>query len=142
MEWHQTNVTIPSKGGHSILITQSIVDACPQLGRIQVGFLHLFLRHTSASLTINENADPDVRSDLDMALDHMVPERLDFRHTMEGRDDMPSHVKSSLMGVSLQIPISQGRLMLGTWQGIYLCEHRRVGHRREIVCTIFGQPAS
>lgn len=139
MEWEQTTVTIESSGGKSILITDKIVDACPGLSKIQTGFLHLFLRHTSASLTINENADADVRRDLDMALGHIVPDRLNFRHTVEGQDDMPAHVKSSLMGVSLQIPIGQGKLMLGTWQGIYLCEHRRLGHRREIVCTVYGR---
>ncbi|HYX33861.1 MAG TPA: secondary thiamine-phosphate synthase enzyme YjbQ [Oligoflexus sp.] len=139
MDWEQTTVTIESSAGRSILITDSIVKACLGLARIQVGFLHLFLRHTSASLTINENADSDVRRDLDMALHHIVPDRLDFRHTAEGKDDMPAHVKSSLMGVSLQIPINQGKLLLGTWQGIYLCEHRSLGHNREIVCTIYGR---
>jgi secondary thiamine-phosphate synthase enzyme len=139
MDWHQTTVTIESSGGKSILITDQIIKACPDLARIQIGFLHLFLRHTSASLTINENADADVRRDLDMALHHIVPDRLNFRHTVEGRDDMPAHVKSSLMGVSLQIPIREGRLLLGTWQGVYLCEHRSLGHSREIVCTLYGQ---
>jgi secondary thiamine-phosphate synthase enzyme len=139
MDWKQSTVTIETSGSKSVLITDQIIDACPDLARIQVGMLHLFLRHTSASLTINENADVDVRRDLDMALHHIVPDRLSFRHSMEGRDDMPAHVKSSLMGVSLQIPISEGRLMLGTWQGIYLCEHRSLGHRREIICTLYGQ---
>jgi secondary thiamine-phosphate synthase enzyme len=139
MEWKQTTVTIESSGGKSILITDQIIKACPDLARIRLGFLHLFLRHTSASLTINENADADVRRDLDMALHHIVPDRMDFRHTVEGKDDMPAHVKSSLMGVSLQIPVCEGRLLLGTWQGIYLCEHRSLGHSREIVCTLYGQ---
>jgi secondary thiamine-phosphate synthase enzyme len=139
MEWEQSTVTIESTGGRSILITDRIVKACPALSRIQVGFLHLFLRHTSASLTINENADSDVRRDLDMALHHIVPDQLNFRHTVEGPDDMPAHVKASLMGVSLQIPIREGRLMLGTWQGIYLCEHREQSHQREIVCTVYGR---
>ncbi len=139
MEWQQTTVTIDSSGGKSILITDQIINACPGLARIRMGILHLFLRHTSASLTINENADADVRRDLDMALHHIVPDRLNFRHSQEGRDDMPAHVKSSLLGVSLQVPIHEGRLMLGTWQGIYLCEHRSLGHSREIVCTIHGQ---
>jgi secondary thiamine-phosphate synthase enzyme len=139
MEWKQTTVTIDSSGGKSILITDKIIDACPDLAKIKMGILHLFLRHTSASLTINENADADVRRDLDMALHHIVPDRLNFRHSMEGRDDMPAHVKSSLMGVTLQIPVREGRLMLGTWQGIYLCEHRSLGHSREIVCTLYGQ---
>lgn len=139
MEWEQSVISIQSTGGKSILITDNILDSCPQVKTIQTGFLHLFLRHTSASLTINENADPDVRHDLDTAMQAIVSDRLPFRHNAEGTDDMPAHVKSSLFGVSLQIPIGKGKLMLGTWQGIYLCEHRRLGHQREIVCTVYGQ---
>ena len=102
------------------LITAQVVEALPNLSQIDAGMLHLFLQHTSASLTINENADPDVRSDMERALSYLCPEDLPFEHTCEGRDDMPAHVKSSLFGCSLWVPICSGRLALGTWQGIYL----------------------
>lgn len=138
MSMYQAQLVVTSKASAAMLITDQIVKACPDLSRIKVGFLHLFLRHTSASLTINENADPDVRRDLTMALDHVVPESLPYEHNAEGSDDMPAHVKASLMGVALQIPVANGKLLLGMWQGIYLCEHRATSHRREIVCTIYG----
>ena len=101
--------------------------------------LHLFLQHTSASLTINENADPDVTVDLEMAIDRIAPESFPYVHTLEGSDDMPAHVKSSLFGASLTVPVGEGRLLLGTWQGIYLCEHRQAKHRRSIVLTLTGE---
>ncbi len=104
-----------------------------------MGFLHLFLQHTSASLTINENASPDVRTDLTMALDQVAPESWPFRHADEGPDDMPAHVKASLTGVSLTIPVHAGQLGLGTWQGIYLCEHRNRGGQRHLLATIWGK---
>jgi secondary thiamine-phosphate synthase enzyme len=106
---------------------------------VKVGLLHVFLQHTSASLSINENADPDVPADLDQALDRLAPEDFPYRHTIEGPDDMPGHVKASLLGSSLTVPIRDGRLCLGTWQGIYLCEHRRHGGRRRLVLTVEGQ---
>lgn len=139
MEWQQTILTLSSKPSQSILVTSEILKACPSIRSIEVGFLHLFLRHTSASLTINENADAAVRHDLDMLLDHLVPEDLPYRHTDEGPDDMPAHGKAALLGTELQIPIGRGELLLGTWQGIYLCEHRSQSHQREIVCTVFGK---
>jgi secondary thiamine-phosphate synthase enzyme len=101
--------------------------------------LHLFLCHTSASLSINENADPDVPVDLEMALNHVVPESLPYVHTLEGPDDSPAHLKASLVGVSLTLPIRDGRLVLGTWQGIYLCEHRDRGGRRRLLATLHGE---
>jgi secondary thiamine-phosphate synthase enzyme len=113
--------------------------ALPQIKSINTGIMHVFIKHTSASLTINENADPGVRHDFEKHLDIMVPENAPYYiHTYEGPDDMPAHIKSSLMGASVQIPISNGRLNLGTWQGIYLCEHRDHGSSRRIVVTAFG----
>ncbi len=132
----QTAIVVESQGGKISLITDQVVQALPQLKTVQAGMLFLFIRHTSASLAINENCDPDVRADLAMALNRIVPENLPYRHTQEGTDDMPSHVKASLMGPSLSIPIKDGCLMLGTWQGIYLCEHRRLSHKRDIILTI------
>lgn len=126
-----------SRGMH--LITDEILMALPQIKSINTGIMHVFIKHTSASLTINENADPGVRHDFEKHLDVMVPENAPYYiHTYEGPDDMPAHIKSSLMGASVQIPISNGRLNLGTWQGIYLCEHRDHGSSRRIVVTAFG----
>lgn len=117
------------------------MEAVPELARIETGLMNLFLRHSSASLTINENADPSARRDLEVHLDTLAPERAPhYSHTFEGDDDMPAHIKSSLLGVSLTIPVQDGALCLGTWQGIYLCEHRDHGGRRELVATLFGQP--
>jgi secondary thiamine-phosphate synthase enzyme len=138
--WYQRSITLPSHSYGIHEITQVIRDEMPEIGSIETGILHLFLRHTSASLTINENADPDVPADLNRALEHVAPESLPFRHTIEGPDDMPAHVKSSLVNCSLQIPIGQGSMLLGTWQGIYLCEHRKSRHRRKIVATLQGEP--
>jgi secondary thiamine-phosphate synthase enzyme len=107
---------------------------------LEVGLLHLFLLHTSASLSINENADPDVRVDMETCFNHIVPEQgLPLVHTLEGPDDMPAHVKSSLLGASLTIPIRAGQLALGTWQGIYLCEHRHRGGSRKLIATVHGE---
>jgi secondary thiamine-phosphate synthase enzyme len=111
----------------------------PELRTVRVGLLSLFLQHTSASLTINENADSDVPLDLEDSFAALAPEDFPHRHTCEGPDDMPAHVKASMLGCSLTIPISDGRLNLGTWQGIYLCEHRRRGGRRRVVATIWGE---
>ena len=117
-----------------------MTGALPELRDLRVGLLHVFIKHTSASLTINENADPDVRTDMRTALDHVVPEDLPYVHTVEGPDDMPAHVKASLTDSSLSIPVSGGRLCLGTWQGIYLCEHRDRGGGRRLVLTLQGEP--
>jgi secondary thiamine-phosphate synthase enzyme len=139
MVWAQNQITLPAfpRGFH--LLTSTVVDALPQLQKIQIGLLHVFIHHTSASLTINENADPDVRVDMETAMSHIAPEDLPFIHTIEGPDDMPAHVKCSLLGSSLTIPISSGQLCLGTWQGIYLCEHRDRASRRRLTLTAFGQ---
>ena len=119
------------------LITPYVLEQIPPLPSI--GLLNLFLKHTSAGLTINENADPDVRTDFETLFNHIVPENLPFlTHTLEGPDDMPAHIKSSLVGVSLNIPITQHRLNLGTWQGIYLCEFRNHGGSRKVIATIFS----
>ncbi|RMG37895.1 MAG: YjbQ family protein [Planctomycetota bacterium] len=140
MLWIQRTIELPAVARGCHLITSDVVRAIPELDSVHIGLLHLFLMHTSASLSINENADPDVRRDLATALDHIAPEDLPYTHTLEGPDDMPAHVKTSLMGVSLTIPVRAGRLALGTWQGIYLCEHRNHAMRRRILATLFGQP--
>lgn len=121
------------------LVTSDVVAALPELSKIEVGLLHVFIQHTSASLSINENADPDVPLDLEASLSAIAPESFPYRHTCEGPDDMPAHVKASLLGSSLTIPITQGRLALGTWQGIYLCEHRDRGSRRRLVLTVSSE---
>ena len=140
MQLFQTEVRLEARPRGFHLITREIVSALPNLARVRVGFVQLFLQHTSASLTINENADPDVRADLERWLHRAVPENAPyFEHTAEGPDDMPAHVKSSVMGCSVMIPIREGRLALGTWQGIYLGEHRADASRRTIVATIWGE---
>lgn len=121
------------------LITHEVLRAVPEIQSIRVGWMQLFIQHTSASLTINENADPDVRIDFETAMNHAVPEDLAYVHTIEGPDDMPAHVKASMMGSSVLIPVGDGRLMLGTWQGLYLCEHRDNGGGRNLVVTIQGE---
>lgn len=135
----QHHLRLPTRGFGVRMITKDVIDAMPELPQVSVGLLHLFLRHTSASLSINENADPDVRVDLDMALDRIVPETFPYTHTLEGRDDMPAHVKSSLLGVSLTVPVGDGRLLLGTWQGIYLWEHRRCHQNRTLILSLQGE---
>ena len=137
--WHQSEIILPPfpRGCH--LITQHVLPQLPILSRCRIGLLHLFIQHTSASLTINENADPDVPRDLGMALDRLAPESWPYQHTCEGPDDMPAHVKSTLTGSSLSIPVADGRLLTGTWQGIYLCEHRNQGGRRHLVVTLNGE---
>lgn len=126
-----------SRGFH--LITSDILRAFPEIKKIQIGILHVFIKHTSASLTINENADPTVRMDFESHINKMVPERMTYyKHDYEGDDDMPAHIKASLMGSSVQIPISNGRLNMGTWQGLYLCEHRNSAAGRRLVLTAFG----
>ena len=121
------------------LITEAIVKEIPEIEAISIGQLQVFIKHTSASLTINENADPTVRQDFESHMNVMAPEDAPYyKHTYEGPDDMPAHIKASLMGSSVQIPITNGRLNLGVWQGIYLCEHRDHGGSRKLVLTTFG----
>ena len=138
--WIQRTIRLPPARRGYHLVTRQIVDAVPELGSLEVGWMQVFVQHTSASLTINENADPDVRVDFETAMNHAVPESLPYVHTLEGPDDMPAHVKASMMGCSVMIPIGNGRLQLGTWQGIYLCEHRDHGGSRSVVITLMGQP--
>ncbi|MGI9516050.1 MAG: secondary thiamine-phosphate synthase enzyme YjbQ [Pirellulaceae bacterium] len=137
--WYQKNLVLTPRPRGFHLVTNDIVNALPELRQVDVGWLQVFIQHTSASLTINENADPDVREDMETAANHLCPEDLPFVHTVEGPDDMPAHVKASLMGCSLLVPVSDGRLSLGTWQGIYLCEHRDRGGSRRLVLTLTGQ---
>ncbi|MGB0597157.1 MAG: secondary thiamine-phosphate synthase enzyme YjbQ [Rubripirellula sp.] len=137
--WIQRSVHLPAARRGFHLVTHNILDAIPELGSVKVGLVNVFIQHTSASLTINENADPDVRIDFETAMNHAVPESLPYVHTLEGPDDMPAHVKASMMGASLTIPVSDGRLQLGTWQGIYLCEHRNHGGSRRVVITVQGE---
>ena len=138
--WIQREIGLAALPRGSHLVTRAIVEELPQLRTLRVGLLHLLLAHTSASLCLNENASPDVRADLESHLDVLVPERAPhWTHTLEGPDDMPAHVKSALLGVDLTLPVSDGRLALGTWQGIYLCEHRDSGGPRRIVATLWGE---
>ncbi len=135
----QKEIQLPpyKRGFH--LITHSIVQSIPELKQIKAGMLHVFIKHTSAGLTINENADATVRTDFESHLNELVPENTPYyKHTYEGADDMPAHIKASLMGASVQIPITEGSLNLGTWQGIYLCEHRNYGGSRTLVITAMG----
>ncbi len=139
MAWTQRNLTLPpfERGFH--LITRQILAELPELARLRAGLLHVFIQHTSASLTINENADPDVPADLESSFSAIAPEDFPYRHTLEGPDDMPAHVKAALLGSSVSIPVANGQLCLGTWQGIYLCEHRNHGGRRRLVLTLSGE---
>lgn len=141
MAWFQQQLTLPAVRRGCHLITSHVIAALPELSRIEIGLLHVFIQHTSASLTINENADPDVRTDFETALNHLAPEDLPYVHTLEGPDDMPAHIKSSLMGASVTVPVQSGRLVLGTWQGLYLCEHRDHGGPRRLVLTLQGETA-
>ncbi len=138
MTWIQRTISLSAKPQGFHLITSDVVGSLPELSQIRVGLLNVFLQHTSASLSINENADPDVPADLDAALNTIAPEDFPYTHTIEGPDDMPAHVKSSLLGCSLTIPVCDGRLALGTWQGIYLCEHRRRSGSRRVMLTLHG----
>ena len=138
MAWFQREIELPQVAPGFHPITRQIIAALPELRRIKLGLLHIFLCHTSASLTINENADPDVPADLDRVFSDIAPESFPYEHTLEGPDDMPAHVKSSLLGCSLTVPVRGGTLGLGTWQGIYLCEHRHHGGRRRLILTVHG----
>jgi secondary thiamine-phosphate synthase enzyme len=140
MIWHQVEIKLPPKKRGFHLITYDLLNQIPEIKKISAGTAHFFIKHTSASLTINENADPDVRYDLEKHMDKLVPESGSFyEHTIEGSDDMPAHIKSSLLDTSLTVPITKGNLNIGTWQGIYLCEHRNNGIERTIVATICGK---
>ena len=137
--WTQREITLQPRPRGVHLVTREIVDALPELSELSVGIAHLFIPHTSASLTLNENASPDVRRDFETWLNTAVPEDFPWTHTLEGPDDMPAHIKASLMGPSLSLPVSDGRLALGTWQGVYLCEHRDHGGARALVATLWGE---
>ncbi|MEQ9617784.1 MAG: secondary thiamine-phosphate synthase enzyme YjbQ [Deltaproteobacteria bacterium] len=143
MDWIQKEIHLSPKERGFHLVTGEIVQLIPELSEFSVGIAHIFICHTSASLTINENADPDVRVDFESHFNKSVPENAPYYvHTLEGLDDMPAHIKASLMGSSLSIPIKNGGLNVGTWQGIYLCEHRNRGGSRKIIVTIFGEKKS
>lgn len=137
--WLQREVKLPAfrRGFH--LVTKQVLEALPELSQVRVGLLHVFIRHTSASLSINENADPDVPADLERAVNAVAPEDFPYAHTVEGPDDMPAHVKSVLIGSSVSLPIRDGRPLLGTWQGIYLGEHRDQASGRQLVLTLQGE---
>jgi secondary thiamine-phosphate synthase enzyme len=143
--WLQREIRLQPRPRGFHLVTREVLEALPELDELRVGLLHLLIQHTSASLALNENASPDVRRDFESWFNQAVPERASYwTHTLEGDDDMPAHVKAALLGPSLTLPVSDGRLALGTWQGIYLCEHRDRGGSRSLVATAWGesQPAS
>lgn len=139
MVWIQQQITVGpyERGFH--LVTNDVVSAVPEIKSLSMGLAHVFIQHTSASLTINENADPDVQVDLESSMNAIVPESFPYVHTMEGPDDMPAHVKCSLLGSSVAIPVRNGRFALGTWQGIYLCEHRDHATPRRLIITVQGE---
>jgi len=138
--WVQREIMLRPRPRGFHLITADVESELPELRSLQVGLAHLFIRHTSASLTLNENASPDVRRDFESYFNVVVPEDAPFwTHTTEGPDDMPAHIKASLLGPSLSLPVSRGRLALGTWQGVYLCEHRDHGGPRSLLVTLFGE---
>jgi len=143
MAWHQREIVLPPfrRGFH--LITDHVVKALPELRQVRVGIAHVFIQHTSASISINENADPDVPRDLELAFNEIAREDFPYQHTVEGPDDMPAHVKHAMIGSSVMIPVRDGRFWLGTWQGLYLCEHRNRGGSRHLIVTIQGdEPAT
>lgn len=134
---HQITLSAKSRGFH--LITNEILDSLPDLQQVESGIAHIFIQHTSAGLSINENADPSVRRDFESHFNRMVPEDTSmFEHTLEGPDDMTSHIKSSILGHSVSVPVTNGQFNMGTWQGIYLCEHRNNGGRRRLIVTVYG----
>jgi secondary thiamine-phosphate synthase enzyme len=138
--WVQREIRLRSRGRGFHLVTREVLEGIPEVGDVRVGLLHVFIQHTSASLTLNENASPDVRDDFEAHFNAVVPEDARYwTHTVEGPDDMPAHIKASILGPSLSLPVSGGRLALGTWQGIYLCEHRNDGGPRRIVATLSGE---
>ena len=138
--WAQREVTLRARPRGFHRVTDEVLEAVPEVRSVEVGLVHVFIRHTSASLTLNENASPDVRRDFESWSNAAVPEDAPYwTHTLEGPDDMPAHVKASLLGPSVTIPISHGRPALGTWQGIYLCDHRDHGGPRSVVVTVWGE---
>lgn len=140
--WVQRTIRLAARPRGFHLVGGEVLEALPELERIQVGLLHLLIQHTSASLSLNENASPEVRHDLETWFDRAVPEGAPYwTHTLEGEDDMPAHVKAALLGPSLTLPVRDGRLALGTWQGIYLCEHRDHGGARSLLATVWGEEA-
>ncbi len=137
--WIQKTITLSPKSRGFHIITHDVLENIPELKNVKTGILQLFIKHTSASLTINENADSTVRTDLESHFNMLAPENQSYyQHTFEGSDDMPAHLKASLLGSSVSIPITDGKLNLGTWQGIYLCEHRNRGPERKLIITIQG----
>jgi len=139
--WIQRAITFEPRPRGFHLVTREVLSALPELRELEVGMLHLLIQHTSASLTLSENASPDVRRDFETWFNEAVPEDARYwTHTLEGADDMPAHVKAALLGPSLTLPVNGGRPALGTWQGIYLCEHRDRGGRRTVVATAWGEP--
>lgn len=140
MAWLQKTITLSPKTRGFHLVTQEILAQLPELSQFSVGLAHIFIQHTSASLALNENADPTVRQDMERHFNEMVPENAPYYiHTYEGPDDMPAHIKAVLLGASLTLPVRNGRFHLGTWQGIYLCEHRNYGGQRRLVVTVHGE---
>jgi secondary thiamine-phosphate synthase enzyme len=138
--WVQREITLDPRPRGFHLVTRDVLGALPELESVGVGLLQLLIRHTSASLTLNENASPDVRRDFETWFNEAVPERAPYwTHTLEGPDDMPAHIKSSLLGPTLTMPVARGQLALGTWQGIYLCEHRDHGGARSVIATLWGE---
>ena len=138
--WVQREIRLRPRPRGFHLVTREVLEGIPELGDVRVGLLHVFIRHTSAALTLNENASPDVRDDFETYFNAVVPEDAPYwTHTIEGPDDMPAHIKASVLGPSLSLPVAGGRLALGTWQGIYLCEHRDHGGPRSLVATLSGE---
>jgi len=138
--WFQKEITLEARSRGFHVITHEIENQIPELRKIKVGLANIFIKHTSASLTINENVSPDVRSDMESHFNKMVPENMPYyQHVFEGADDMPAHIKASLLSTALTLPIKDGQLNLGTWQGIYLCEHRDYGGSRRVVITLTGE---
>ena len=143
MIWAQREITLDARPRGFHLVTREVTDALPELREAEVGLLNLLIQHTSASLTLNENASPDVRRDFESWSSEAVPEDARYwTHTLEGSDDMPAHIKAAIFGLTLTLPVARGRLALGTWQGIYLCEHRDRGGARSIVATLWGEARS
>lgn len=140
MSWVQKEITLSPKPRGFHIVTNEILNKIPELPKFKTGLVHIFICHTSASLTLNENVSPDVRTDFESHFNVMVPENEPYyQHTLEGSDDMPAHIKSSILGSSITLPVTKGRFNLGTWQGIYLCEHRNRGGPRKLIVTIHGE---